>query len=221
MITTFELPLFPLNTVLFPRTPLPLHIFEPRYKQMINACIDDQQPFGVVLIEQGEEAGGTLAQPHQVGCIAQIQQVERLADGRIFIMTIGTERFKTKALRYNRPYLVGEVERYPLENPNEDALVPDSQQLLRSIQAYAQILSQMSEEAFELQQLPEDPLLLGYLGAYLLQIPSDQKQTLLEAENALEFLTQLNTLYKREIPLLKAMLTYESGKGSTGLHSLN
>ncbi len=77
----FEIPLFPLNTVLFPGTPIHLHIFEERYKQMINLCLQEQRPFGVVLIRNGMEALGPLAEPFHIGCTAEIAHVERLEDG--------------------------------------------------------------------------------------------------------------------------------------------
>ena len=85
----FELPLFPLNTVLFPGMPLPLHIFEDRYKQMINNCLEEKEPFGVVLIRNGKEALGPLAQPHSIGCTARIVEVQKLSDGRMNITSVG------------------------------------------------------------------------------------------------------------------------------------
>jgi len=71
----FELPLFPLNTVLYPGTPLYLHIFEPRYQRMINLCLNEHRPFGVVLIRHGQEALGPLAEPYRIGCTADIIRV--------------------------------------------------------------------------------------------------------------------------------------------------
>ena len=105
----FELPLFPLNTVLFPGMPINLHIFEPRYKLMIEQCIQNDEPFGVVLIHKGTEASGPLAEPHPIGCTAQITQVERLDDGRMNILAVGGERFQIRSLNLFEPYLVGTV----------------------------------------------------------------------------------------------------------------
>jgi len=76
-----QLDLFPLHTVLFPHMRLPLHIFEPRYRVMIRACIDEERPFGVALIRSGEEVGGP-AEPHGVGTTARITSHETLPDGR-------------------------------------------------------------------------------------------------------------------------------------------
>jgi Lon protease-like protein len=88
MSTLHEIPLFPLNTVLFPGMPLPLHIFEDRYKGMINQSIQEATPFGVVLIREGAEVGDT-AIPYDVGTSAFVTQVERLPDGRMNINTVG------------------------------------------------------------------------------------------------------------------------------------
>lgn len=104
-----DLPLFPLNTVLFPGMTLPLHIFEPRYKQMINECIEREWPFGVVLIEEGPEIGGG-ARPHRVGVTARITAVERLEDGRMSIDTVGQDRFEILDTHERQPFLTGEVE---------------------------------------------------------------------------------------------------------------
>ena len=108
-----DLPLFPLNTVLFPGMILPLHIFEERYKLMIERCLDEERPFGVLLIREGKEVGGT-AVPHTVGTTTLIASVTRADGGRMNIITIGLERFRLRTLRRERPYLVGNAEPWPL-----------------------------------------------------------------------------------------------------------
>ncbi len=80
-----RLRLFPLNSVLFPGAVLNLHIFEPRYKQMINECLESGEGFGVALIAEGAEAGDTNVLPHNVGSIAEILDVQPLPFGRYFI----------------------------------------------------------------------------------------------------------------------------------------
>ena len=79
-----ELPLFPLNVVLFPGMSLPLHIFEERYKAMIGACSEHDTPFGVLLIKEGQEVGDP-AEPFQVGTTARITEVQQLEDGRMIM----------------------------------------------------------------------------------------------------------------------------------------
>jgi len=101
--------LFPLQTVLFPGMRLPLHIFEERYKILVRECIEEDAPFGVLLIREGPEAGG-MAVPHPVGTTARINQIEYVDDGRLNIFTSGERRFRIVRLDTSRPYLSGEVE---------------------------------------------------------------------------------------------------------------
>ena len=107
-----DIPLFPLNVVLMPGAPLPLHIFEDRYKQMVNECLESESEFGMVLADEG----GT----RRVGCTARIVElVERYEDGRMLILVEGSRRFKLNSILTGKPYYVGEVE-YIGEEPEED-----------------------------------------------------------------------------------------------------
>src|SRR5262245_66168313 len=117
----YELPLFPLNTVLFPGMPLRLHIFEERYKLMIGRCYAEGEPFGVTLIKRGQEVGGR-AEPFQIGCKAVITEVEPLEGGRMNIVAVGSERFQIHSLKHNQPYLIGMVDSLPLANDDSQYL---------------------------------------------------------------------------------------------------
>ena len=108
-----ELPLFPLNSVLFPGATLPLHIFEERYKLMISRCLEARVPFGVLLIRSGQEIGGG-AEPFDVGTTARIARVQRLDEGRLNLVCLGERRFRVTRRLSEAPYLTGEVE--PLES---------------------------------------------------------------------------------------------------------
>ena len=102
-----ELPLFPLNTTLFPGGTLPLHIFEPRYRAMTRRCLEGDERFGVVLIAEGPEVGGR-AVPHLVGTVARIALAETLEGGRYNLMTTGERRFAIKRTWLDPAgYLVG------------------------------------------------------------------------------------------------------------------
>ena len=205
-----ELPLFPLNTVLFPGMPLRLHIFEERYKQMMRLCLEKSRPFGVVLIAQGVEAFGPLAQPHNIGCTARIIQVEPLQEGRMNIVALGQERFQIVALDHARPYLVGQVELIPMATDNAQEIERAGARLRPWIEKYLGILTRAGLMEFDPSQLPGDELELGYLGAALLQIPSDQKQALLASRRAAAFLREMNALYRREVALLNSMMALDS-----------
>ncbi len=110
-----RLALFPLHTVLFPGAALPLHIFEPRYRQMIGECLETDAPFGVVLIRAGLEVGEP-AVPHEVGTLAHIVQHERLEDGRMNLLATAGDRFRILELLTDRPYLSGRVELLPTDD---------------------------------------------------------------------------------------------------------
>ena len=110
-----HLPMFPLNVVLFPGMMLPLHIFEPRYREMINHCIDTKSPFGVLLIKEGQEVDG-LATPHSIGTAARIVNVKHETDGRMNIMAVGTQRFEVNGFDRSHAYLSADVTAYPIAN---------------------------------------------------------------------------------------------------------
>jgi Lon protease-like protein len=106
-----QLPLFPLHAVLCPGVALPLHIFEDRYRLMIDRCIERMEPFGVVLIREGRETGRLDGRLADVGTTALIRQAGRTDDGRMNIMTVGGRRFRIAGLdEHTEPYLLGNVE---------------------------------------------------------------------------------------------------------------
>ena len=199
----YNLPLFPLNTVLFPGMPITLHIFEARYKQMINECLDQGHPFGVVLIQKVEEALGPVAQPHTVGCTAEIAQVQRLQEGRLNVLALGRERFRIHELQYDQPYLVGLVESFPLQMADARLTATAGQRLRPWLERYLRTLSEAGDVAFDTSQLPEDPVMLAFLAATVLQVPAGRKQDLLASEEAAAMLNTMNKLYRQEIPLLR------------------
>lgn len=210
----YELPLFPLDTVLFPGAPLPLHIFEDRYKEMVNLCLEEQRPFGVVLIREGVAERGPLAEPYLVGCTAQITQVQPLADERMLIMAVGQERFRIVSLKRDRPYLVGMVETAPLHTEQPATLVKAADRLYPLVVDYLEILTEVSEVEFDAAQVPTDPEPLVYLAAALIQIPQETKQAFLESNRATELFRALNAVYKEQLTLLRMMPKDDQGSFS-------
>lgn len=209
-IMVFDLPLFPLNTVLFPGMPLTLHIFEQRYRQMIKACLDEKQPFGVVLIKEGVEAMGPLAEPHGVGCTAEIAQVQSLKDGRMNVLAVGRERFQIVSLHHDQPYLRGTVETYPLDTTFSDDASMAAERLRPRVETYVGLLSEAGDVDFDTSSLPNDPEALAYLAATVLQIPNSQKQGLLATSGVSPMLTAMQDLFRREIPVLRLLLQEET-----------
>jgi Lon protease-like protein len=175
-MTKRELPLFPLNVVLFPGMQLPLHIFEERYKVMIGTCMVTDKTFGVALISSGEEVGGR-AEVREIGTAARIVHIDRLPDGRMNLLAVGVERFRILARLDDQPYAVGKVEALP-ELPGEqlDGL---EQRVAQRFRRY--LLSQgLSDDEVAKLDLPTDPVSLSYVVAATLRLPVTDRQQLLE-----------------------------------------
>jgi Lon protease-like protein len=215
-----ELPLFPLNTVIFPSTPITLHIFEERYKVMFNRCIEKQEPFGVVLIKYGMESLGPLAEPHPIGCTARITFVERLTQGRMNVIAVGGERFHIRSLNYDQDYLVGNVDIFPLDYEKPGDLLLASHELRPWVKRYLQILIDANMVQANVKRLPNDPLEFAYLSAFLLQTPSSQKQALLEIDQGTQLMEEIRNIYRREVTLLKNLIAVEE-PGESNEPSLN
>lgn len=184
---------------------LPLHIFEPRYRQMINRCIAEREPFGVVLIRRGPEVGGE-AEPYPVGTYGSISRVERLRDGRMNIEVIGQERFRVLALHRDEAYLTGTVEKFPLLEAHGPTAARCASRLIHWVSRYLKLLSEVADISFDRQGLPTSPLALAYFAAIIVQAPLQEKQTLLSCATADEMLERECALYRRELSLIRAML---------------
>ena len=219
----FELPLFPLGTVLFPGIPINLHVFEERYKAMINRCLRKNEPFGVVLIREGVEAYGPLAKPHPVGCTALIAGVQMLEQGRMLIVASGHERFRISSLSFDRPYLTAAVELLPLANTDDPLnLQRQGRQLSLLLRRYLELVVQTGGAEFKPEQMPADPVQLAYWSAAILQhVAQAKKQDLLAQGSARALLTQVSALYRREVSLLEMMLDRHSAGQENNPFSLN
>ena len=195
----FEIPLFPLNVVLFPGMQLPLHIFEPRYLLMIQRCLEADRTFGVALLVEGVEGQpGTL--PADVGCTAEIIEATQLPDGRMNLSTEGRRRFRVLSLREEDDYLVGAVE-WLDDKPSEEDAAKTAQQVRRSLRRYlSRVMPDLDMETLEWDMM-EDPYALSTSVAALLVLPSDPKQELLEKQALLE-LTSTTERLQHELRLL-------------------
>lgn len=177
-----DLPLFPLNTVLFPGAKMPLHIFEPRYRLMIGHCIEQEAPFGIVLIRSGAEVGGG-AEPFTIGVTARITRVERMDDGRMNILAIGQDRFRILETSSAQPYLTGEVE---LLN-QQDADAPSAEVAAEAVRGrylrFVQLGLALRGEWTLRAAAPRQPAHLADHVAARLPVEMQTKQRLLEELN--------------------------------------
>ena len=201
------LPLFPLNTVLFPGMQLKLHIFEERYKLMIGRCIEDKAPFGVALISSGNEAFGEVAKTWDVGCSARIVEVQRLPFERMNIVAVGHRRFRIRGIRSGSPYLVGDVEFFAIEDANQALSYRHASRLRPLIIRYLEILATAEEIEFDPEQIPRSPKALAQIASILLQADNAQKQELLQQDSLAPLLSLLVETYRLETMLLGMRLS--------------
>jgi Lon protease-like protein len=215
-----ELALFPLNLVLFPGMQLPLHIFEPRYRQMVDVCLRESRPFGVTLIRSGAEVGGP-ADPHPIGTFAMISRAERLSAGRMNIEVVGQERFRIRELHHDQPYLTGTVDDYPLLCGDPAQAVLAAKAMIPWLTRYLALLGEAAKLPVDARRLPQDPQAMAYLAAIVAQIPMNEKQTLLTMSTDVEMLVRERALYRREVGLIRAMLRENRAQDGEPSFSLN
>ncbi len=210
-----EIPLFPLNTVLFPGWPMPLHIFEPRYLEMVRYCTEEASPFGVLLIKQGRAEQDTAVIPHTVGCMVSITQTEKLEDGRLLIMTIAQERFRVLSLIRRKPYLVGDIEKMAYLPEKSAPLQTAVNDLHPLVLSYLTTLTSLANNMdFDPTQIPTEPEALGHMAASLLQVSLETKQSLLEARKVSNVLNFLARQYRHENEILKQFPQQDMGNFS-------
>ena len=200
------LPLFPLNVVLFPHMPLPLHIFEPRYRQMIADCLEAGHSFGVVAIREGSETGA--ATPYDVGTLAKIVRIDRLEDGRMNLLVMGASRFAIVGTAEDRPYLRGEIRILPEAGDDLDATARLTDTTAVTFRQYSNLLRELVGQQPDEAEPPMEPELLSYLIAAALNLQVPEKQSLLaEARTDSRLLLELRLL-RKEIALLKQMVAH-------------
>ncbi len=183
--------LFPLHTVLFPGGPLPLRIFETRYTDMVRRCMRTQEPFGVVLIQEGDEAG-VVATTATVGCTARIVDFHTLHDGLLGISCVGERKFRVlRVWRADDGLNMGEVAWLPVEP--ELPVPADCERLASTLR---RALEELAEHYENVARKFDDAAWIGARIAELLPIELADKQALLELDDPLERLRSLLTVVK-------------------------
>ena len=176
-----DLPLFPLNVVLYPGMPLPLRVFEERYKQMMNRCLEGDMTFGVVLIKSGKEVGGA-AVPFEIGTVARIMDVVPQGGGRMLVSAVGEEVFRIVGIQQITPYMVGSIE--VLERTEESASEELTTRVARHFTTYRSLLASLRGMGEGTVDLDDDPERLSYTVAAELMAGTREKQGLLETSSA-------------------------------------
>lgn len=223
-----RLPHFPLAVVLFPHLPLPLHIFEERYRAMTRDLMADGSPYGgrfvISMVSAGAEGGATDdgLTAGTIGTIAEVRRAERFADGRWALVVVGAERVKLGSVDRSGPYALVEVEPLP-ESLGDSAdaarLLPEVQAALdaymETVKRFVATASSVGRESEEITdvaasldevlkpiRLPDDPLAASYAVAGVLQIELTRKQQLLELPDGASRLAAELHLLRREARLL-------------------
>ncbi len=196
------IPLFPLDLVLLPGVPLPLHIFEPRYKEMIKECLDGKKEFGLI-----RSHGEAL---ENIGCTAEIIQVlKTYPDGRIDILTEGKKRFEVLQLNQERSFLQADV--FFLGDDGQAASSADVNAALR---LHGEIMQLAGAEAE--QDEPSTLHQLAYRLAGSLPFDPDFQQALLEMNSEAERMRAIISFFERILPVLQRNARAKRKAGGNG-----
>ncbi|MFF4761981.1 LON peptidase substrate-binding domain-containing protein [Streptomyces sp. NPDC001292] len=246
-MTTVRLPLFPLNTVLFPGLVLPLNVFEERYRAMMRALLktpeDEPRRFAVVAIRDGHEVAASApgmpdptALPergpsagfgpdpakafHSVGCVADAATIRERADGTFEVLATGTTRVRLLSVDASGPFLVAEL-RELTEEPGDEA-VPLAEGVLRSFRQYQKRLAGARERSLSTAaELPDEPSVVSYLVAAAMMLDIPTKQRLLQAPDVSSRLRDELKLLRRETAILRSLPSLPAAELTRGPTSLN
>jgi len=203
----YDLAMFPLGTVLVPGVELPLHVFEPRYRELVRDCLAGTPEFGVVLIERGSEVGGGDVR-FDSGCVARIVSANELPDGRWILGTAGVRRIRIVEWLPDDPYPRAKVEDWPDETGGDES---DLTQRLRAVESLLRrVLALASEVGLAVPPatvtLAAEPDLASYQLSALAPIGPLDRLRLLEATGVVARLDTLVTLLEEQQTLLARQL---------------
>jgi Lon protease-like protein len=215
------IPVFPLSHVLLPGMPLPLHIFEPRYRELlVDISAGPGTPsFGIVSLTRGSEVGtnGVAQEPEfaAVGTIAEVLEVQPYDDGASDLLTVGSRRFRINELVGGKPYLQADVEYF---DERDGAVPPQLCGVVTRLEStHARMIYDLTGRRND-EELPTDANQLSYHLAAQLPLTSDDRQLLLEQPTAAERLARTAVLLRREIALLQATRTIAVAPGVLQLY---
>jgi len=203
-----QVPLFPLNAVVFPGVVTALHIFEERYRALVRELLDVEtvfdRVFGILAIREGYEVGDHgMQSAHSVGTLVQVTEVEEYGDGTFDIEVIGRQRLRVLESDSSGLFLRGDVELLTDEDEPDAAVEADK--ALATFETYRKRLAGLRGGPVLVGEMPKDPAYLSYAlaGTCLLTLP--QRQALLEADSAQERLGMLRRTLHEEMRAMRAL----------------
>jgi Lon protease-like protein len=201
-------PLFPLNTVVFPGVATPLHIFEERYRSLVRELSRIEsifdRVFGILAIREGYEVGDHgMQSAHRVGTLVQLTEVDAYEDGRYDIEVIGRQRLRVVESDNSGPFLRGEVEL--LTDPDEPEAAAEAELAMATFETYRKRLSELRGGPVLAGELPGDPAYLSYALASTCLLTLPQRQALLEADSAQLRLGMLRRTLHEEMRAMRAL----------------
>ncbi|MET7321181.1 LON peptidase substrate-binding domain-containing protein [Streptomyces sp. NPDC005549] len=246
-MTTVRLPLFPLNSVLFPGLVLPLNIFEERYRAMMRELLktpeDEPRRFAVVAIRDGYEVAQTapgLPDPtatlergpgagfgtdplkafHKVGCVADAATIRERADGTFEVLATGTTRMRLLSVEASGPFLTAELDPLPEEPGDEAGALAEG--VLRSFRQYQKRLAGARERSLATgADLPDEPGVVSYLVAAAMMLDTPTKQRLLQAPDTASRLRDELKLLRSETSIIRTLPSLPASELTRGPTSLN
>jgi Lon protease-like protein len=211
-----DLPLFPLPLVLFPGVPLPLHVFEERYRRLLADVRASNNLFGLSYFDPSASIGDQPEVGH-IGCATEVVEAQTLPDGRSNILTVGLVRYRvTEYARSGEPYLVARVEFFEDEEEDESLLRKRSDEVTEMFMRIVRAMKSINDERGSLPELPrDDPERLSFLVAAVVEMEAGDKQQLLETRSTAERLRRVYNLLAQSVEAYETRAhTHELARGN-------
>jgi len=217
-----ELPLFPLPIVLFPGVPLPLHIFEPRYREMLSDIRATGNLFGLSFFDAAA-ADTEIPPAGHVGCVAEVTEMQSLPDGRSNIMTLGLVRYRLESyIERGDSYLVGRVSYFEDDDEETEALMEHSRVVAEMFMRVARAVRTINDERANLPDISDtEPQRLSFLVAAAMEMETDVKMEMLELRSTSDRLERLREQLEQALPGYEERARVHSlakGNGHAGRH---
>lgn len=209
-----RLPIFPLGMVLFPGTAVPLHLFEPRYRQMLKDVQDGDSRFGILCGVPG--VAERALPPGRIGCIAEVTEVDLLPDGRSNIVVVGRERFALEQfVEHDAPYHVADV--IPVTDVADAppvALAVAADEVSSNFKRVVRAVNTLNDDASPPPELPENPSQLPWTIGAMIDLELDARQALLSDRSPSARLATIDKVLRKAIPELELKAAMHRGRQS-------